>query len=223
MEQEYVNLLTLTEYHMIMSTITDKPYIDKDFNGYLFELKSDAEGFVKGLKNSSIKIPAAYYRVLNLCTELYQYGFKNVKIKKKGKEEFITIPITKADAKTEYYNHYANRYILRLRQTRKSEYLKELKKVPFLAPIIMDVRLPEQYPGIFYSYALFKSDTRYFVLFTTLTEFDEWRKSQMYDWRPAELSMQKFGRIRSKSPVLINPLSDRLILSDKQISKMLNG
>lgn len=221
MEQEYVNILTLNQYFMIMSTITGKPYIDKDFNGYLFESKSDAEGFVMGLKNSSIKIPEQYYRVLNLCTELYQYGFKNIKIKRKEKEDFITIPVSKADAKTEYYNHYANRYILRLRETRKSEYLKALKNVPFLAPIIMDTRLPEQYPGIYYSYALFKNDTRYFVLFTTLTEFEEWRKSQMYDWKPAELSMQKFGRIRGKSPVLINPLSDCLILSDKQIEKML--
>jgi hypothetical protein len=71
---------------------------------------------------------------------------------------------------------------------------------------------------MYYSYAKFGSDTKYYVLFSKLSEFEEWNKTQSDEWKPMELDLRKFGRIRDESPVIINPLTDKLILDNKQLN-----
>lgn len=215
MEQKYVDMLTLSELYMIQSTVTNKPYMDKGYNCYLFEIYNEAEAFKKKIDNTII-LDAKYYRAATICSNLFSQGFIGIKLKKKN-IDFVDIPVTEADAtKRDYYNSYANRCINRLIQTRQKEYLRNLKDANFLAPILTETRKIKEYPKLFYSYAIYKDDTRYFTLFSTLSEFNEWKETQMYDWKPMELNLKKFGRVRNNSPILINPLTDKLIISDKQ-------
>ena len=194
MTQEQVNILTLKEYYMILSDITGKPYIDINFCCYMFDTKSEADVFAKSLSDASVK-NSQYYRTKNLCTELFSFGIITIKVKEKNKDNFTDIPIDKNDGKKVYYNPECNRYIYRLRQTKKKEYLRALKDVNFIAPLLIDIRKEAAYPGLHYSFAYLNDDASYFLLFSTLQEFEEWKRSQMFDWKPMELNLKKFGII----------------------------
>lgn len=217
MQQSDVDMLTLTAYYMIMSTTTDKPYMDVNGGCYLFESKGDAEGFCKGLEDKKTAIKNSMnYRTLTLCSQLYKEGFTKI-IVKKTKGNFHQVPIDVADTKRDYYNPECTRNLLMLKQTKKKKYLKALKDTVFLAPMLIETRLPGAYPTLYYSYAEFKNATRYFILFTDTTEFDNWKTKQMYNWKPMELNLAKFGRIRGDESILINPMTDKIILTHQQI------
>ena len=220
MEQKYVNLLTLTEYYLVSSTITDKPYIDEALNCYLFTKKSDAEAFSGELKDTKV-LDAKTYR-LQFITELYGYGVKNIRVMTR-ESKFSNIPVEKADAAKQYANPETCRNLILLKQTLKKKYAKALKKGMFIAPILIDPRFEKRYPELHYSYATFDGNDRYYVLFTTLKEFEKWNAEQPQDWKPVEMQLYKVGRIRKNNSVLINPLSDKVILQDRQISEILKG
>lgn len=221
MTQDHVNLLTLKEFYMILSEKTQRPYLDINYACYLFDTKSEADVFAKSLDKCTVK-NSQYYRAKILCTDLLTFGIKSIKIKEKGNDSFVDIPINTKDGKNIYYNEACNRYLLRLKQTSQKKYLFKLKDVNFLAPILIDIRKKASYPGLHYSYAYLNDDASYFLLFSTLKEFEEWQNSQLLNWKPMELNLKKFGRIRGSSPVLINPLSDKMILTSKQINQILD-
>ena len=107
--------------------------------------------------------------------------------------------------------------ILRLKQTKKRKHLQELENVPFLAAIMLDDRKAGQYPSVHYCYAELSNGDIYYLLFTTLQEFETWNQTQENKFHPNQTCLQDFTRIRKGHPVLINPLSDKLILTHAQI------
>ncbi|MCR5670689.1 MAG: hypothetical protein K6G10_06755 [Butyrivibrio sp.] len=220
METTHLNLLTLTEYYLIRSKKTQKPYIDPNGSCYLFSIKKDAEAFSTALEDTYVDEPR-HYR-LQFITEIYGYGIKTVMVKQKT-NDFEKIPVLKGDAKREYANPKASLNTLLLKQTLKKKYMRELKNAVFLAPILIDPRAVKRYPEMHYSYATFDGNTKYYCLFTTISEFNTWNLSQEQNWMPVEMPLYKVGRIRKNNPVIINPASDMIILSDKQISEILKG
>lgn len=216
MEQEYIDLLTLNEYYLIMSAKTGKPYMDRDYSCYMFELHSDAETFCTEIPDT-ISAESKNYKQIEFCTGFYSYGIRNIKVFPRGKT-CINIPLGINDVKKQFYNSEANGLVYRLKQTSEKKYLRELKNVPLFAPVLINPRLPKQYPDIHYCYATFSgSDSVYYILFTTLQEFEQWNKEQKENWRPLEVSLSKFQQIRNGKSILINPVKDKLILTDKQI------
>lgn len=220
MEQEHVNLLTLTEYFLIKSEKTKKPYTDEDGSCYLFETKSDAEVFCKNLSDIKIENPKMYR--MQFIAEIYGYGIRQIKVKQRNKD-CKTIPVDKKDVRRQFSNPEASYNVMMLNQTRKKKYARELKNVSFITPVMIDPRFIKRYPEMHYSFATTDGNNRFYVLFTSLKEFEDWNKEQEQDWKPVDMKLQKVGRIRKNNHILINPLSDKIILQDKQINEILKG
>ena len=222
MIQEHINLLTLKEYFLIISDITGKPYIDKDYGCYMFEVKSDAKAFTDGIENTSFD-DARTYKQMTFCTEFYSYGISTIHVKSRANEEFVDIPVEKEDAKKQFFNPEAHRMILRLQQTKQKQYLRGMGRLKFISPVLLDARLPKQYPGIHYSYATITQSDKYYILFSTIQELKQWNEEQENKWNSLEVTLETFGRVRKENPVFINPLSNKLILNDKQIAIATEG
>lgn len=220
MEAKLMNLLTLQEYHLITSEKTSKPYVDQYGCCYLFYIRSDAEKFSSQIPGTKVENARSFR--MQFITELYGYGIKGIKLKQKD-DKFELIPVEKADAKREYTNQLASLNTLLLKQTSKRKYMKELKEAVFLAPVLIDPRIEKRYPEMHYSYATFDGNDKYYCLFTTLSEFSQWNITQEQDWKPVEMPLYKIGRIRKHNPVIINPTSDAVILSDKQLAEIMKG
>ena len=220
MEQGSINLLTLNQFHLIKSDITKKPYIDKNGACYMFALKSEATAFCNEIPNISFGAAESYKQAV-FCTEFYALGIDRIKIKLRDNKDFIEVPVEEGDAKRQYYNHVGNQLIARLKQTNAKKYLRAMKKTPFLSPVMINPRSPKQYPQMHYCYAIMKDEQKHFLLFTTLQEFEEWNKTQGNKWNAIEVNAYTFGRIRDKNPVLINPLTDKIALSDKYMKIIL--
>nr|WP_297765562.1 SseB family protein [uncultured Butyrivibrio sp.] len=215
-----MNLLTLNEYYLLLSKITGKPYIDERRNCYLFANKSDAESFCEEIKDTEIS-EASHYR-MQFITDMHRLGVTNIRVMPRS-NSIEDIPIEESDLKKGYVNIEANFNAIMIKQTRKKKYMKALKRAVFLTPILIDPRLPGRYPEMHYSYATTNGEDMYYCLFTTLSEFDEWNKEQPQDWKAVEMPLYKICRIKKKSPVIINPLSDKLILTNAQVSEILRG
>ncbi len=217
MTQENINLMTLHEYHLIMSSITKRPYLDIDNSCYMFELESEADVFVKNTENVFAAAPA-YYKQMTFCTEFYSLGIRLIHVKIRQNKDFVDIPVEKIDTKKQFFNPLAVQNICRLKQTNQTKYLRNLKDVSFFVPVLIDMRIPKQYPCLHYSYATFNGSDQHYLLFATIQEFETWNKEQENKWKPMEVSLSTIGRIRGKNPILINPLSDRVILTDRHIN-----
>ena len=191
MEQEYINLLTINQFYMIYGSRTKKPYIDADGGCYLFEIKSAASDFSNQVEDTYVENAKAYKQT-EFCNEFYGLGTK------------------------------CNFAIQRLRQTRQKQYLRELKTRKFLTPAMVEPRAKAKCPIIKYCYAYVKDGEKMFILFSTLDEFNEWNeKKGKKIWKPLNIEFKNFDRIRKKNTVVINPLSDKLILSNAQVSAIL--
>lgn len=220
METEQESLLTLSPYYIVYSDITKKPYIDRNNSCYLFEVKFDAQNFANELGHASVS-ESAYIKKTTSCTEFYSYGIEQIRIKTRKNKEFVNIKIKEEDITKQFYNVLANRAICRLKQTNETKYLRELKGLPFFVPVLIDIRMPKQYPVIHYSYASFSGMDKYYLLFSTIQEFDKWNKDQENKWSPLGISLDTMGRIRGNDPVIINPIQDKLILTDRLIKTAL--
>ena len=216
MTQDNINLLTLRQYYLVMSSHTQKPFLDSGNGCYMFEVKSDADIFVKRVAYVFLAEPK-YYVQKNFCTEFYSYGIETIHAKTRKNDDYIDIPVEKEDAKKQYYNPAASRAVYQLKQTRQTKYLRMMKDLSFFVPVLIDLRLPKQYPVMHYSYATFNGADKNYLLFTTIQEFDDWNKEQGEKWKPMEVNLTTFGRIRVGNFVMINPMSDKLLLTDKQI------
>ena len=195
MKQEHINLLTLKEYHLIISSKTSRPYIDAEGNCYMFEIRSDAEAFTKEVKDTYFD-KAQYYKQAVFCSEFYSYGIKGINVTRARAKDIITVPIEKDDVKNQFYNPEANRLLLRLKQTGYKKYLKQMKDIVLYAPVIIDPRFPKQHPKIHYSYATHDAGSKYYVLFSTLQDFESWSKTQDAHWKPLEVTFTKINQIR---------------------------
>ena len=220
MEKDDINLLTLKEYYLVESLLTQKPFFDEKMRCYLFEIKSDASAFCKDMKNVKI-LDAKTYRTL-FVSELYGYGATSIRIKPRN-GGFKDIAVDNDIKQRKYLNPETCKNIIMLRQTSKKKYARNLKNGKFLSPVLIDPRYVKKYPEIHYSYATFNNDSRYYILFTTLEEFEDWNEEQPQDWKPVELQLHKVGRIRKKNSVLINPLSEKIVLDDSLIREILRG
>lgn len=221
MESTYINTLTLKEYHVIKSKKTSRPYVDINNGCYLFELRSEAENFTKQIKDTEFD-NARYLKQAVFCTEFYSYGIDEIHVKGARQKE-IVIPLSANDVARQFYNRETIRSLLRLKQTGKKQYLYELKNAFFISPVIIDPRPEKQYPIMHYSYASTTNKNTYFILFTTIQEYNLWNKEQKESYKPLKIRLHQFRNIRKQNPVLINPMSDKIVLNDKQISLITKG
>lgn len=220
MQSEHVNLLTIKEFHIIYSDITKKIYIDDKGRCYLFEIRSEAEQFINQVKNVYLS-NARHIKQIEFCTEFFAQGVNTIRAKIREKSGYIDIPLAKGDAKKQYYNENAQRAILQILHTNKRAFLKEFASFDFLSPIKIEVRQAKKHPIVHHCYASTSGDDRYYVLFSTLQEFNSWNETQGNKWNPLKINLAKLKQVRGNNKVVINPLSDALIFDDAQIKEIL--
>jgi len=221
MTSDEKNLLMLNAFFLIVSDKTNDAYLDKSFNCYLFQTKSAADAFV-GSSKQKISVREAKHYLLRDFWSMYGRGAKGVCVFLRGENKPQNITLSKEDAQdavAQYYNNETNGYLNRLQQTSEKKYLSALASGIFFTPVNIRARKEKEYPYLHYSYATFKDDVQYFLLFSTLQEYESWRSYQETNWEPMEVTIKKFGRIRGKNPVLINPLSNKLILTHKLLKQ----
>ena len=221
MEAEHINLLTLDNY-IIKSTITKDIYMDENFVCHIFDKKSSAEFFIKDNKITDVQVILNdNKKAKDFCENLYSTGFRKIIFYKKDKE--IEISVEKPTFQIQYNNPYASAMLLRLKQTGAKKYLRALYNAKFFAPVIVKDREIAHHPIIKYSYASVKKSGTYYLLFSTLKEFEKWNLSQGNVWKPLKVSIKDFDRIRNNNPILLDSLSKKIILNKECIRIIKEG
>ncbi len=217
MEQKIIDLFTINKYVMIKSTITKMPYIDKNGACFMMNSMSEAKQFTDIRKNTECDELKNYNNIQSLVDTFYQQGIKKINVKLNEKDDFFVYEIKKEDLKTNRYcNHEANFLLIRYHETGEKKYLKALKKCLFITPVALPHREEAQYQEIKYC-VLKYSGKRYYLMFTTLQEFNKWNTSQILDYSPLEINFLKADRIRKDNGIIVNPLSVRMLLEDETI------
>lgn len=219
LEKTLVNLLTLKQYHQIISDKTERFYIDKDYRCYLFESEYDAKQFCEQIADIHFD-DASFIKQDPFLSTCYGLGVETIRLKTSSEEQYTDIQIGRNDVRNQFYNPLAMKNILRLKQTKQRKYLANLSDVLFISPVIIDERKVGEYPVIHYSYAMLDSPFTYYVLFTTVQEFESWNKKQNWQYQPNQTSLQELNKVRDKNPVIINPTSDKLVLTHNQIQSI---
>lgn len=223
MTPDETNLLTLHEYYVIMNTSLNKPYIDEQYGCHLFDASMQADAFI-GKKAYLSKTDKQSLTQKTYSTQWYSYGIRSITIHQFKEKKTVVIPITEKDCLHQYYNAETNGNLVLLSETSKAKYLYKLARAPLLAPINIEPRTPGHTPKLAYCYATgIQGDTPYYILFSTIQECTKWNEQMPQKWKPLEVNLATFGRIRKGSPVLINPLTDKIVLNDKQIQMALTG
>ncbi len=230
MSEDDKNLLTLTPYYVIYSSNTNQPYIDSDGHCIFFEVHIEAEGYIEAVNKKipdTLKIQdSKQFKIKELCADLYNLGAIGISVHKRAQKP-INVFLSESDAKRAkkgtLFNNDTSRYVLRAQETHQKQFLRILKNRPFYAPIIISDRKEKQYPHVSYCYATFKTNEQFYILFTTLDEFNQWNATQQNEWSPLEVYVSKFDRIRKGNPVLINPMSNKFFLTNHTFNIIKSG
>lgn len=223
MDSQFVNLFTLKKYNVINSSLTNMIYLNAQNECFFMESSIEAKQFCEINKNTYL-LDAQYYKNIQIyINTLYQLGVETINIKQKGEKNFTKYHIDKEDLKSNiYFNHTVNQCLLQLQQTGQKRWLQKMHGEVFITPILLVARVEAQYPTI--KYSIVKRDGKqYNILFSTLQEFDEWNSAQISKYGPLEVDLTKFERIRDTRSVIVNPLSNRLILDNNAIKIIKEG
>ena len=222
MEQKIINLLSTKKYCLVLSKKTGRAYIDKDMACYLFEFIADGESFCKKIENTELD-KLKILKQKTFCIDFYCLGIKKIKIKP-ANGKMIEADLSEKDVPQQWKNEYVNGQLLRLKQTGQAQYLRNLSDQSFIVPTIIDNRNERCYPAIHYGIAKTKNDESFSVLFSTLQEFNEWnKKKQTNRWSPLFLPLKKIASLKKGVAVIINPISDKIILNEQQIKIAVKG
>ncbi len=212
MDQKLIDLFSVNKYTLIISTITEQPFVDKNGACFFMNSAAEAEQFAKIRKNTKLDEFKYYPNIQSFVDGLYLKGIKQLKIKLKEKDSYLIYDIQKEDLKqNRYCNHEANFNLLRLHETNDRQYLKNLFECTFITPISLPIREKTKYPEIKYC-VLKHGGNDYNLLFSTLQEYNKWEEKQITQYYPLEVNFLKANRIRKTNGIFINPLSTKMLL-----------
>lgn len=216
-----VNSLRGRKFCVIMSVATGLPYLDEKYGCYFFEKKKEAIDFIEDAKIvDGIKLKYEDIKEIDsyILKKIIFQGAKIIIVKIDGEPDYFDIKVSKLKIKdNSYKNSILNGLICQLKQTKKAKYLRAMRKTHFIMPILVDKRKEGAYPSMHYIYATMGKTKPYYVLFSTLNEFENWNRNQPGKWDCIEIIMEDFNQIRLKNAVVINPMTDKLVLTGKQV------
>lgn len=212
------SLLTLKEYKTILSDITKAPFVDKKGACYMFEIPSEARMFCENNPHTYESESKHMQGLAFWVSNLYLSGVKSVNIKTRENNHFVNVVFGPEDIKSNLYdNHNTNFHLLQLKQYSLKRNLRGLREGLFITPIMLPPRSEGEYPKINYCYVT-KNSRRFYVLFSNLKEFQTWNEKQNNAFSPLITDFLKAKRIRKKDGVLINPLSDKMMLTNEHLN-----
>ncbi|WP_027432040.1 SseB family protein [Lachnospira multipara] len=218
-----MNILSLNEFYMIMSSKTKKPYINKQYNCYMFDTKKSADDFIAQFPSANIFISDKIknFKSKVFLEKLYNLGIKNIILE--FKKEKIIIATEKPELRFLLYNPLTEGYLLQLRQSGGKKYLRDLWNCNFFTAVRVEKRKYAKHPIIQYPFATIKNNGKFFLLFSSIDDFNKWNNTQECIWSPMEININKFDRIRNRNPIIINPNSDRIVLTNNLIKIIKEG
>lgn len=219
--ENLVKSLRGRKFCVIKSIATGLPYLDEKYRCYLFEKKKEAINFVDDAKMAD-GIILKYEDINEIDSHILKrivfQGAKFVALKLDGEPDYFDIKVSKLKIKdNSYKNSILNGLICQLKQTKKAKYLRAMRKTHFIMPILVDKRKEGAYPSMHYIYATMGKTKPYYVLFSTVNDFENWNRNQPGQWDCIEIIMEDFNQIRLKNAVVINPMTDKLVLTGKQV------
>jgi hypothetical protein len=128
--------------------------------------------------------------------------------------------VRREDVKKHFYNHEAQGNISRLRQTNLKRYLLAVWNSTFISPITIPARPLGEPPTVHYGIAMHPEGDYYCLLFTRLREFNEWNKKVNGVYLPHETTITEYRSVTGKHPILINPESERILLTPQLIKQL---
>lgn len=216
MELKDIDFLTKTEFYPVMSDRTGKYYMSRTGGAFLYEAKPEGETFAKKQDKASLGEKKLFDR-RELLEGLYSMGFSHINVKMRGKDA-VRYDIEDKNVPLKNYNVKTRRTVTLIRQTHLIAHLKELKDEAFYIPVRPLPREYGEYQEIEYCTARERDkNEKYYVCFTSAGELIAWAKTQKAPWSPVETSLTKMKRIRKDSGIIINPATDRLILTEKEL------
>ncbi len=222
-----INELLKKEYYTIQSVRTQKPYIDSSFRAYLFNTKTDAEAFLKLQTGIELEYSKAeVYTSDTLFQCFYTNGAKSVILTIPGETPFIIDLDKHVSQKCKIlYNNSTNGYLLRAQQTNQRKYLRSLYGKNFFIPVEILERKTGEYPVLNYCIAApDKGKNVYYIVFSSIKEFQNWASSVQSPkgaWRPMQITLHKLNGIRQGAAVIINPLTNKMLLSNQNINYLI--
>lgn len=208
-------------YYPVYSKQTGTYYIDADRKAYLFQSKREAlNSFVSTVPSCFVNDQAETVVQNNQIIKLYAAGASQVSVWVPNEDERI-VPLTAKDVpRNTYYNPDLNFHIHLLKETLKKEYLDAMAGDYFFVPVSIPERSQGSYPVIYYVDAFLKDRKSYMVLFSATDEFDKWNKEFRKNCMPLKMNMEKVKSVAGDRDVIINPISDKLFLVNKQIKEI---
>lgn len=220
-------LLDQAPFYIMYSNKTGRPYFNRDFEVYFFDSEIQGKDVCEKIEDDVCIKGPFYFKgkntpLISSLTDLYLNGITKINFvfsNQNGNPPSDTIE--KKDVKDIYYNEYAQRRILCLKQWNESQYLYDLQNTTFLIPIEIKSRGKNKFPEIKYGAAHFDDTDRHvcYILFSTLELFKEWNKMQNDKFSPVEIDLAELESIRKGDPVCINPLTDKLYLTNEHLKK----
>lgn len=196
-----------------MVSKTKRAYLDRRFYLYLFEIKSEAEGFITSLGEGMEIKDLAYYKNEDF-DKFYRHGAEGINLILKN-HKTVDIPLTKEVlTKRKYDSHEAQKNLVRLIETNEDQYLKGLKMTYFIVPASVEPKIKGLFPKLSYSNCELRTRNKnYGTVFTTESDFDDWNKTQNNAWQPLRIMFKELHSLfEDKDGVIINPGRETLIL-----------
>lgn len=215
-----LNVLSIKQHITIMSEKTKLPYITNKGECFVVESKAEAEGVMQKLPHTYLSDPHMM-RQLEVLSEFWGYGIEAIFVKEKG-SDYAKMELSEIKARgsrNAAYNHETCKVLNLLLETGEAEYLRTLSRLPFYAVASVSKRIPERSQSVRYVFAKTSDLKSYYVFFSTLSEFNEWNKSQNNGWSPLSTTFRDFATIRKDDNIVVNPLSQRLILQNYMLKK----
>lgn len=219
--ETYNRLLNTYQFFPAYNHNTSDYFLDKNNNAYFFAAQKDIDSFIANL-SSDVKIIHTKYpeklMLKDLLSNLYSIGAKTANFKViNSTNKIIALPVEiPIEGQKIHYNQSSKHNALLLKETHKKRYIKELQNCAFICAALLPQRKEEEYPIVKYAYALIDKQ-KYYLLFTSLPEFEKWNKNQDKDYLPIKTTFEDFSIITNSAGFFIDSYTSMLILNNKYL------
>ena len=198
-----------------MDSMLKMPYIDELRQSYVFTINGLASAFVKETKGTN-KLDVSGVDFKTVCSDCFGAGATTILMfGNKGEEP---MPLLQEHLERRFYNGLLTANVRRLKQTKKREYLKDMKNCEFVVPIKI---LNEPEVKVSYATAYTKDSPYIYLAFTDIREFEEWQKLAGADeYKPLKVNATGLKRIGKKHGFLVNVCSNKLALTKDMLKQI---
>lgn len=207
------------EFYLLLSKKTKKAYITEDYISYCFESTNAAEAWLNSFSDSELKDPEIIEQKLLLSDFFCRGAEKIIVVFRNGEQREVKLEAE--DFPPGNYNIDSCRAFTLAFQTNKKKYLRSLLSLLVYIPVSTPQRKKGFYPQIEYMGGV-TSLASYFLVFTNLEEYSKWAKKVEANTGALCIPLYAINRIRKKAPVLINPMSEKFVLTDELMRMVSN-